>query len=357
MKVAPVLRALAKTQTFAVELVHTGQHYDFAMSGVFFEQLGIPEPDVHLRVGSGTHAVQTARIIEAFDTYLESRNAPPVGVVVVGDVNSTMACALVAAKRRIPVAHVEAGLRSFDRDMPEEINRLVTDAISDVLLVSEPAGVENLRNEGIPSERLHYCGNVMIDSLVHQLPHARMASIASSMKLPPNGYAVVTLHRPSNVDVPERLIALVDFIEKVSQRLPVLFPIHPRTAKAFDSAGLTARMTTPTITLSPALGYREFISAMLEARLLITDSGGVQEESTYLGIPCITLRQNTERPVTIVKGTNTLVGNDFDLALLTVDNVLTGQYKRGSEIDGWDGAAAERVARTLVQLWGASSSR
>jgi UDP-N-acetylglucosamine 2-epimerase (non-hydrolysing) len=346
MKIAPILRQLPG------ELVHTGQHYDFEMSGVFFEQLGIRAPDVHLQVGSAGHGVQTGRIMASFEDWLAARPRPPRGLVVVGDVNSTMACALVAVKRGIPVAHVEAGLRSFDRAMPEEINRLVTDAVADLLLVSEPAGLVNLAREGIPDARVAYVGNVMIDTLVDQLPAARALAVGERMGLPAGGYALVTLHRPSNVDDRDRLAALLGFLQRLAAEMPVVFPIHPRTDKKLDALGLRAQVTgTAGLHLSPPLGYREFLSLMAGARVAVTDSGGIQEETTFLGVPCITMRANTERPVTVSHGTNTLVGDRLDAAWAVVAQVLAGTHKQPSPIDGWDGKAAERIAATLRERW------
>ncbi len=349
MKIAPVLRALAgRGGPLTARLVHTGQHYDFEMSGVFFEQLGIREPDVHLQVGSASHGVQTGRIMAAFEEHLASA-PPPAGVVVVGDVNSTMACALVAVKMGIRVAHVEAGLRSFDRTMPEEINRLVTDAVADLLLVSEPAGLRNLEREGIPAERVRYVGNVMIDTLVDQLPAARALGMPDRLGLPGRGYALVTLHRPSNVDSRERLAGLVDFLVRLAGEMPVFFPIHPRTDRRLDEFGLRARIVAePRLRLSPPIGYREFLGLMDGARLALTDSGGIQEETTHLGVPCITLRANTERPVTTTHGTNTLVGDDLLAAWAIIEQILAGRQEQPAPIDGWDGHAAERVVDCLA---------
>jgi UDP-N-acetylglucosamine 2-epimerase (non-hydrolysing) len=338
MKVAPIMRELAKRGgPLRGELVHTGQHYDYEMSGVFFEQLGLPKPDVFLNIGSGSHGVQTGRIMVAFEEHLASRPEAPHSVVVVGDVNSTMACALVAVKRRIPVVHVEAGLRSFDRDMPEEINRLVTDSVADLLLVSEPAGIENLRREGIPDKRVRYVGNVMIDTLVQQLLEAKALEMPATLGLAPGTYAVVTLHRPSNVDEDGRLRALVELITDVSNRVPVVFPVHPRTEKRIRDLGLFNALTK--VRVSPPLGYREFVGLMASARIAITDSGGIQEETSFLGIPCVTLRLNTERPVTIIQGTNKLAGDDLVLALRLVDQILAAPKPASAVIDGWDGHA------------------
>jgi UDP-N-acetylglucosamine 2-epimerase (non-hydrolysing) len=352
MKIAPILRALETRGGADDVLVHTGQHYDFEMSGIFFQQLGIREPDVHLQVGSGTHGAQTGRIMASFEEHLLGRDEPPRGVVVVGDVNSTMACALVATKMGIPVCHVEAGLRSFDRAMPEEINRLVTDAVADLLLVSEPAGLDNLAAEGIAPARIRYVGNVMIDSLVHQLPAARGLDMAGRFGLPAGGYAVVTLHRPSNVDSPGRLAALVEFLGRVATAMPTVFPVHPRTERKLAEFGLRGALEAlPQLRLSAPLGYQEFVGLMERAAVVISDSGGVQEETSYLGVPCITLRANTERPVTITQGTNSLVGEDLGAAWRVVEEVVAGRGKKGGPIDGWDGRAAERVVDVLLEAW------
>ena len=353
MKVAPMLRAMtAAAAPFARVLVHTGQHYDAAMSDVFFRELGMPAPDVHLNAGSGSHGAQTARVLASFEEYLLGGATRPRGVVVVGDVNSTMACALAAVKLGIPVAHVEAGLRSFDRTMPEEINRLVTDAICDLLLTSERAGDANLTREGIPSERVRFVGNVMIDTLMHQLPAARALAVPAAMGLAPQGYALVTLHRPSNVDEPGRLTALVGLLEQVAARRAVVFPTHPRTRERLERFGLLERLHgNAAIHLRDPLGYRENLGLMADAALVLTDSGGIQEETTALGVPCLTLRSNTERPATVTDGTNTLVGDDLDAAWASVLAVLQGRYKQGRTVEGWDGHAADRVARVLIDAW------
>ncbi len=359
MKVAPVLRALeAHAPSISAALIHTGQHYDASMSDVFFEQLGIRKPDEHLRVGSGTHGAQTGRIMIAFEEYLMSLAQPPTGVVVFGDVNSTVACALVASKLRIPVAHVEAGLRSFDRTMPEEINRLVTDALSDLLLVSEPAGLENLRSEGIADERVHYVGNVMIDTLVHQLGAARGLAMAGRLGLTEGAYALVTLHRPSNVDTRERLTSAVGLIQRLAERIATVFPVHPRTAARLREFDLYDRVRAiPRLKLLEPLGYRENLGLMASARLVLSDSGGIQEETTFLGVPCVTLRPNTERPVTETVGTNTVVGEDAERAWRVIEDIVEDRYKRGADVEGWDGQAATRVVEVLAQTWFATSDR
>lgn len=353
MKVAPILRAWsAGAPGLRPVLVHTGQHYDAAMSDVFFEELGIPAPEVHLAVGAGSHGAQTARILEAFEAYLQGLAAPPRGVVVVGDVNSTMACTLAATKLGVPVAHVEAGLRSFDRAMPEEINRLVTDAVADLLLTSEPAGAVNLGREGVDPGRVVFVGNVMIDTLVQQLDAARALAMPARLGLAPGRYALVTLHRPSNVDEPARLAALVDFLRTAAATTPVVFPLHPRTRGRLEATGLYKRLDeAPGVTLLGPLSYRENLGLMAEARLVLTDSGGIQEESSYLGVPCLTLRRNTERPVTVTQGTNTLVGDDLDAARRGLNDIEAGRYKAGQTIEGWDGHAAVRVVAALNERW------
>jgi len=353
MKVAPVLRALeASASGLRARLVHTGQHYDDGMSGVFFRDLGIREPDLSLGVGSGTHGQQTARILAAYEEHLQAAATPPSAVVVVGDVNSTMACTLAAVKLGIPVAHVEAGLRSFDRSMPEEVNRVVTDALADLLLVSEPAGEENLRREGVAEGRIRYVGNVMIDTLVRELEAARALDAGARLGLSPSGYAYVTLHRPSNVDRPGQLQRVVDALRALGERLPVVFPVHPRTRERLRSSGLFSSLSeAPGLRLLEPLGYRESLGIMAGARLVLTDSGGVQEETSYLGIPCLTLRPNTERPVTERLGTNTVIGEDTEKVLPLVETVLGGRYKTGQAIPGWDGHAARRIVEALGERY------
>jgi UDP-N-acetylglucosamine 2-epimerase (non-hydrolysing) len=353
MKVAPILRAWAGcAPAFDPVLVHTGQHYDASMSDVFFDELGIPAPRVHLAAGPGTHGAQTARVLDAFEAYLLGLQALPRGVVVVGDVNSTMACALAAAKLLVPVAHVEAGLRSFDRTMPEEINRVVTDAVADLLLTSEPAGAVNLAREGVDPARVVFVGNVMIDTLVQQLGAARALGMASRFNLTPGSYALVTLHRPSNVDDPPRLKALVEFLQATAVRTPVVFPLHPRTRARLEADDLLRVLErSPGVTLRGPLSYRETVGLMADARVVLTDSGGIQEETSYLGVPCLTLRRNTERPITVTVGTNTLVGDDLDAARQALHAIEEGRYKAHAAIEGWDGHAAERVVAALMARW------
>lgn len=350
VKVAPLLRELA-TRALPHLLVHTGQHYDHAMSGVFFQQLAIREPDVHLEVGSGSHATQTAAIMVAFERYVLGLPQAPRGVVVVGDVNSTMACALVATKLHLRVAHVEAGLRSRDREMPEEVNRIVTDAIADLLLVSEPDGMTNLAAEG-HAPRARYVGNVMIDSLVAQLPAAHALDVPGRFGVTGAPYVVVTLHRPSNVDSAERLAALVGLLRDLARLVTVVFPVHPRTRQRLSDHGfLTTLAAEPRIRITEPLGYVEFLGLLESARVVVSDSGGIQEETTFLGVPCVTLRTTTERPVTISAGTNRLAGDDLERALHVVREILAAPMPSPAHIDGWDGEAARRVVDVLAREW------
>ena len=342
MKVAPILRELHARRTFRPRLVHTGQHYDAAMSDGFFRDLGIPEPDVNLGVGSGSHGEQTAEVLRQMERVL--LEDPPDAVLVVGDVNSTLAATLAAVKLGIPVAHVEAGLRSFDRGMPEEINRLMTDAVSHWLFTTEPSGEENLRREGIPAERIHWVGNVMIDTLFAHLERARALDTPERLGLRPGAYAVLTLHRPSNVDEPERLRRLFEVLEEVHRELPVVFPVHPRT-QASISRLLGGQ--APGLLLTEPLGYLDFLRLMADAKLVLTDSGGIQEETTVLGVPCLTLRDNTERPVTVTQGTNRLVGADPATIRAEVAKILSGADRRGAIPERWDGAAARRIVDVL----------
>jgi len=338
MKVAPVMNALKTRKHVVQTLVHTGQHYDANMSDVFFEQLGIPAPDVNLAVGSGTHARQTAEIMTRFEPVLLDRH--PDIVLVYGDVNSTVATALVCAKLGVRVGHVEAGLRSFDRTMPEEINRLVTDRLADMLFTPSEDGDFNLQKEGIPAEKIFRVGNVMIDSLVKLLPAAQR----QNQNNPPRRYALVTLHRPANVDDGAVLKRILQSLLEVSQDLSVVFPAHPRTRKRIADFGLHADQ----LQILDPLSYLEFLGMQSRATVVITDSGGVQEETTYLGVPCLTLRENTERPVTVSLGTNVLVGRDPDKLRSELSRVLAGQAKKGTIPPLWDGHAGERIAALLA---------
>ena len=345
MKIAPVMAALAETG-IAAQLLHTGQHYDAAMSDSFFADLGIPRPDHHLEVGSGSHAVQTAEVMKRFEPVLDS--VQPQAVLVVGDVNSTIACALVAAKRGVKVIHVEAGLRSYDRGMPEEINRVLTDQISDLLFITEKSALANLQREGIDPARVEFVGNVMIDTLYRNLEHAVSASqTLGSQRLGTSlaEYAVLTLHRPSNVDDPATLAALLDVVGEINRRLPVVIPMHPRTRGNIEKFGLSAKLDG--LHILPPLGYLEMLGLMRDAKLVLTDSGGIQEETTALGVPCLTLRENTERPITIVEGTNTLVGPNPDAIRAAFNDVMDHGGKAGHIPEYWDGRAAMRIAHTL----------
>jgi UDP-N-acetylglucosamine 2-epimerase (non-hydrolysing) len=346
MKAAPLLEALRRAGC-RVRLVHTGQHYDQEMSDVFFRDLGMPAPDVSLGVGSGTHAEQTGQIMVAFETVL--LEARPDLVVVVGDVNSTLACALVAAKLGIPLAHVEAGLRSFDRTMPEEVNRVAVDALADLLFTPSPDADENLAREGVPPERIHRVGNIMVDTLLAHLPRARHLGMAARLGLGRRRYGVVTLHRPSNVDEPARLRDVVEALCAIAADVPLAFPAHPRTAQHLRAAGLDRDLAArPALCVLPALSYLEFLGLLDDAAFAITDSGGVQEETTVLGVPCLTLRNTTERPVTVTVGTNTVVGTDPAALRSHVGRILAGAGKTGGVPAQWDGRTAERIAAVLA---------
>jgi UDP-N-acetylglucosamine 2-epimerase (non-hydrolysing) len=350
MKIAPIMRAFASSDSaLSARLLHTGQHYDAAMKHAFFEQLHIPEPDIDLEVGSGTHAQQTADIMKRFEPVLD--DDPPAAVLVVGDVNSTIACALVAVKKGIPVIHVEAGLRSGDRSMPEEINRILTDQLSELLFTTEKSAEGNLVGEGIAKDKVHFVGNVMIDTLLFNLEHAvpattTMASIGHKGGFE-RGYGLVTLHRPSNVDDPVVLEKLLRVLGRISERTPLLFPIHPRTEACITAAGLNDVLNDFAITTLPPLGYLEMLGLMRDARAVLTDSGGIQEETTALGVPCITLRENTERPITVSQGTNTIVGTDEHKILACYEGVLASGGKAGRVPDLWDGKAARRIVDVI----------
>jgi UDP-N-acetylglucosamine 2-epimerase (non-hydrolysing) len=351
VKVAPLFRALVNSDGFRVRLVHTGQHYDDEMSGSFFRDLGIDPPAAQLEVGSGSHAVQTARIMQAFEAELVAYE--PDVVMVVGDVNSTLACALVATKvsypdgRRPRVAHVEAGLRSFDRSMPEEINRVVVDAVADCLFVTEPSAIDNLRREGCGDEQIFFVGNVMIDTLRAQAGEARRRQAWRRFDVDERGFGVVTLHRPSNVDDGSRLRRLWLALEAAAARLPLIFAVHPRTRQQLDRLGLG---DSRRLTLSPPLPYGDFLSLLTGARLVLTDSGGIQEEATILGVPCLTLRDTTERPITVTHGTNRLIGIDAAAIAPHVDAVLAAPMPSPRTPPLWDGAAAQRIVAVLERL-------
>ena len=347
MKVAPVIKALGKKNGVQQILVHTGQHYDINMSGIFFQQLGIPEPDINLEVGSGSHAVQTAQIMTRMEAVL--LEAKPDLVLVPGDVNSTVAAALVCAKLLIPVGHVEAGLRSFDRTMPEEINRLLTDQIADFLFTPSADGDKNLIHEGIPKEKIHLVGNVMIDTLVRLLPmaEAKWPKLSAELNVAEKQYGLATLHRPSNVDDPVVLSNILRALGEISENLPIIFPIHPRTRARIGEAGLKST-TNSRLRLTDPVGYLDFLCLQQRAKLVITDSGGIQEETTFLGVPCLTVRENTERPVTVEIGTNILVGQDMERLRSEVEKILADGQKRGGIPPLWDGKAGERIAAIVA---------
>ena len=354
MKMAPLLRAFtARTDLPKPVLVHTGQHYDVAMNERLFTDLELPAPDINLEAGSGSHAVQTAEIMQRFEPVLD-RLAPSC-VIVVGDVNSTLACSLVASKKAVRVVHIEAGLRSFDRGMPEEINRVLTDQIADRLYTTERAAEDNLSREGIPAERVRFAGNVMIDSLLQH----RKRAVAPATTLANAGidagfidasvaYGVVTLHRPSNVDDLPALRESLALLDDVARRLPLIWPMHPRTRRNIEAAGLWPRLASSRIAVLPPQGYLEMLGLIANARLALTDSGGIQEETTALGIPCLTMRDNTERPITLEQGTNTLVGRDALRAQECLEAILANGGKRGRVPELWDGHAAERIAEDLA---------
>lgn len=346
MKIAPIQRVMDRYDTIEPVLVHTGQHYDERMSKLFFDDLQMPKPDIYLNVGSASHAVQTARIMIEFEKVLDQEK--PDLVIVVGDVNSTAACSMVASKMGVKIAHVEAGLRSFDRDMPEEINRLVTDVLSDFLFVTERSGLDNLKREGIDDSKVHFVGHVMIDSLIHFTEKARQSHIRTDLGLNGQDYSLVTLHRPSNVDNKENFIKLLAAFEVIEKELPIIFPIHPRSRKMIEKFDLQDKVAAMSnLRLLEPLGYLDFMNLMHNAKLLLTDSGGIQEETTYLGIPCITMRENTERPVTVDVGTNILVGTDTERIIQEVKNILDGKGKKGQIPELWDGRAAERIVEIL----------
>ncbi len=347
MKIAPLMRAFATRPDIHPLLVHTGQHYDEAMSKAFFDDLHIPRPDINLEVGSASHAVQTALIMERFEPIVLSEK--PDAVLVVGDVNSTIACGLVAVKLLVPLIHVEAGLRSFDRTMPEEINRVLTDVISELLFVTESSGVRNLEHEGIPSSKIHLVGNVMIDTLLAHRQLADQSTVLDRLGLTPKRYGVLTLHRPANVDDPAVLAGILDALEEIQRSTPLVFPVHPRTRGNLEQTGLLARLQRmPDMRLVEPLGYLDFLKLMSHAAVMLTDSGGIQEETTVLGIPCLTLRQNTERPITVEQGTNQVVGMSPSEILKAYRRIQDGQVSRRVP-ELWDGKAAERIADIMLR--------
>ena len=341
MKIGPIMAEMHRFDMKPI-LVHTVQHYDSNMSRVFFQELGIPKPDYNFGVGSGSQTWQTAQIMLALEPLFQELR--PDLVLVVGDVNSTLAATLVASKLGIPLAHVEAGLRSFDRTMPEEVNRILTDSVSDYLFTTEPSANENLRAEGIPEHKIFFVGNVMIDTLLGQHERAKALDMQSRYGVQPNGYALLTLHRPGNVDVSEIFKGILDSIEFLQARLPILFPAHPRTLKRLKEFGLWERVQTMSnLKILEPLSYLQFLGLMTQARLMVTDSGGVQEETTILGVPCLTLRENTERPVTVTQGTNQILGTSPKRIISAIGQVLNSEVKVGSHPELWDGSAAKRI--------------
>ena len=346
MKIAPLIKEFQK-ENINFKLIHTGQHYDYNMSKIFFDDLEIPEPDIYLGIGSGTHAVQTARIMIEFEKKLVKEK--PLLVVVVGDVNSTIACALVAQKLHVKVAHIEAGLRSFDMKMPEEVNRLLTDQISDFLFTTEKSAFINLKREGINPDKMFFVGNIMIDTLIMNLEKAKKLNMLDKYNLIRNEYALITLHRPSNVDTKENLEKILEILKILSERVKIFFPIHPRTKKNLEKFDLEKKIRNLNIILSDPIGYLEFLNLTMNSKLILTDSGGIQEEASYLKIPILTAREGTERPITVDEGTNVIIGNDLVKAKKYIDEICSNKYKQGKNIEKWDGQTAKRIVRIIKE--------
>ena len=354
MKMAPILRAFATHQpAIPTLLLHTGQHYDRNMNDKLFEDLRLPHPDINLEVGSGSHAVQTAEVMRRFEPVVDERK--PSCILVVGDVNSTLACTLVGVKKGIPVVHVEAGLRSYDRAMPEEINRVLTDQVADLLYTTERSAADNLAREGIPAERIRFVGNVMIDSLLSNRELARSpsstleaAGVAPELIQGLQGFGIVTLHRPSNVDSADVLASLLGVLREISETIPLVFALHPRTKSNIERFGLGHLVDQARMVMLPPQGYLEMLGLMANARIVLTDSGGLQEETTALGVPCLTIRENTERPITVEQGTNTMVGCNPDAIRYSASEVLAGRGKSGRLPEFWDGQTSQRIAADLA---------
>ncbi|MBY9008352.1 MAG: UDP-N-acetylglucosamine 2-epimerase (non-hydrolyzing) [Candidatus Lokiarchaeota archaeon] len=346
IKIAPLINEL-KNSNIEFKLVHTGQHYDYNMSKVFFDDLGIPEPDIHLNVGSASHAVQTANIMIEFEKVI--LNEKPLLVVVVGDVNSTIACALVAKKLNIKIAHVEAGLRSFDQKMPEETNRILTDQISDFLFTTEYSAEVNLNKEGIDQNKIYFVGNIMIDSLIRNLKRVEDDKNYKKFGLKRGKYALVTIHRPSNVDLKDDLIKIIKMLNYTQEKIKVFFPIHPRTKKNLKKFNLENTLKNSNIILSEPIGYLDFLNLMMNSKFIVTDSGGIQEEASYLKIPVLTLRENTERPITIEKGTNEIIGDNYEKFKNYIDEIISDKYKNGQDIEKWDGNTAKRIIEIIKE--------
>ena len=349
LKMAPLHRQFAQfPKQIKSILVHTGQHYDFSMSESFFQDLELPQPHYHLGVGSGTHTTQTARVMRSFEKVIRSERVD--GVVVFGDVNSTLACALVCAKERIPLVHVESGLRSFDKSMPEEVNRKLTDHVSDLLFVTEQAGVDNLSREGVPISRVHLVGNIMIDELIRSLEKSSRSLVLQELRVSPKAYFLLTLHRAGTVDNPEKLQHLADLIQVISLRMPVIFPVHPRTRKNLKNLAIyNVLRKNPRVRLTEPKGYLDFLHLVRNSQAVLSDSGGIQAETSYLGVPCLTLRDCTEQPITVEIGTNTLVGLDSERILTRVEAIIHHRYKSGRPVPLWDGKTAERITRIMLE--------
>ncbi|MBN1798790.1 MAG: UDP-N-acetylglucosamine 2-epimerase (non-hydrolyzing) [Spirochaetales bacterium] len=345
IKIAPLLRAMTAYKEIESVLIHTGQHYDTELSDIFFKELEIPHPDIYLGIGSGTHAEQTAKIMLRLEKIL-SRTAYDL-LLLVGDVNSTLAASIVGAKLQIPIAHVEAGLRSWDREMPEEVNRIITDALSTYLFTTSRKAEKNLLKEGIDKDKIHFVGNVMIDTLTFLQEKAESSHINKKSSLTSGTYAVATLHRPSNVDHLDALTRILKAFEQISKSIRIIFPIHPRTKAHIQAFGLDKYINKLNIRLIDPVGYIEFLNLVIHSKFVLTDSGGVQEETTALGIPCLTLRNNTERPITVEVGTNTVVGNNTNMITAVVDKIIKGTYKKGKIPELWDGKTAERIVAVL----------
>ncbi|MGB3494519.1 MAG: UDP-N-acetylglucosamine 2-epimerase (non-hydrolyzing) [Elainellaceae cyanobacterium] len=350
MKIAPILKEIERYSEMQGVLVHTGQHYDERMSKIFFDELELPMPDEFLGIGSGSHAIQTGKAMMALEQSMIHHQ--PDLVLVVGDVNSTLAGALAAAKLNIPVAHVEAGLRSRDRTMPEEINRICTDSISTLFFTTSHTATDHLVQEGVNSEDIYFVGNVMIDSLIHYIEKAKASNILNDLKIEPKSYGLLTLHHPENVDDPEIFERLLEAIATLSQRTSFIFPVHPRTQCRLDQFGLRAQLDAiPRVIQTPPLGYLDFLNVLSQAKFALIDSSGVQEETTVLGIPCLTMRDNTERPETVTEGTNRLVGRDSQRIVDEVHSILDGEARVGQIPERWDGASAQRIMQAIAQWW------
>ncbi len=346
MKIAPLIKELNETN-IEFKIIHTGQHYDYNMSKIFFNDLGIPEPDIHLNIGSASQAVQTAKIMIEFEKVVLKEK--PLLVVVVGDVNSTLPCSLVAKKLNIKIAQVESGLRSFDQKMPEEINRILTDQISDFLFTSEYSAEVNLKKEGIDQNKIFFVGNIMIDCLLMNLKKTKRLNTYKRYGLEKKKYALITIHRPSNVDTQENLNKIIKILNFTQEKIRIFFPIHPRTKKNLERYKLEDKLKKLNIILSEPIGYLEFLNLMENSKMVLTDSGGIQEEASYLKIPVLTLRENTERPITIEKGTNEMVGNNLDKIKKYVNEILLKKYKQGQDIEKWDGNTAKRIIDTIKE--------